>query len=265
LGAVVGALAAQRVAERAARRTQIEADCRELSAAITSAHSVCNTALLIKAQFVSEMYAEYAALRDQYAKASLRSSQDKLAVRISHQSFSVPVIAVDRLRSRLDASRAASLRAHVILDSIEGAVDGLLASLELREIKGRAIKETAAHDPFPLYFGLPDSAGHVDTSYRDSIENTHQLTDQVIFYCVTLLDDLHATALAHEDTWRRYLGPDFERPPVVLFDESRAWGLVPTQEGFLDWLDGLPKNRKAEAASRTKPSALSRARSLLIR
>lgn len=155
LGAVVGAFAAQRVAERATRLAQMETDCRALAAAITTTHSVCNTVLLMKDQFVSEMYAEYVALSDQYGRARQRSSIVETAVRVSHQSFSVPIIAVDRLRSRLDASRVASLRAHVILDSIEGAVAGLLASLELRETTGKAIK-AVANDPFPLYFGLPN-------------------------------------------------------------------------------------------------------------
>lgn len=255
-GALGGALAAQRIGDRAKQREALLQEIRSTNAAIMVTFTICNAGLALKKQFVKEIYETYTA-----KKVELKEFQRRRAAGQQHpdlpfefqadfRTLQMPVVPADVLRTQVYESISASGRPLALVAALVGAIASLADTIQKRNTLIERFRELgpAGTDQLPaFYFGLPYGPGHVSTEFSDTIESLHSLTDDVIFFSELLGNDLMTHGNRILDQYRNVAKVKKEKISSVDFTEPRKQGLMPDAANYADWLKGFPNAAQQDA------------------
>lgn len=248
-GALGGALAAQRIASRAKQQDALLQEIRSTNAAIVVTFTICNAGLALKKQFVKDIYETYTE-----KKEALKEFQQRRAAGQQHpdlpfefqadfRTLQIPVVSIDVLRTLIYERISATGRPLALVAAIVGAFASLADTIQRRNSLIERFRQlsSAGADQLPaFYFGLPYGPGHVSTEFSDTIESLHSQTDDVIFFCELLSNDLMAHGARILDQYRKVVKVKKEKIASVDFTEPRKQGLMPDSANYADWFKSFP-------------------------
>ncbi len=153
------------------------------------------------------------------------------------QTFMVPALPVDTLKTLMFDRVSAQGRALALVSLIDNAEAGLRQASGKRDSLIDMLKANPPPtDVLPLlYFGEKLLSGHTHREYADLVEVVHSYTDDLIFFSADLCGELvkYGQALRADFVKRHKKGapnitePDFEGP--------RKTGLFPKEENYSSW------------------------------
>lgn len=137
-GALGGALAAQRIGDRAKQREALLQEIRSTNAAIMVTFTICNAGLSLKKQFVKEIYETYTTKKEE-----LKEFQRRVAAGQQHpnlpfefqadfRTLQMPVVPADVLRTQVYESISASGRPLALVAALVGAIASLADTIQKR-------------------------------------------------------------------------------------------------------------------------------------
>lgn len=86
-----------------------------------------------------------------------------------------------------------------------------------------------------MYFGLPDKLGNIDQTYPGMIEAASKYTDDCIYFCKLLCEDLREHAIALWRSYRAKYRRDTALPHRPDFSDVERTGLLPDPKEFEKW------------------------------
>ena len=248
-GAFAGALAAQRIGDRAKQRDTLLQEIRSTNAAIVISFTICNAGLSLKKQFVKDIYKTYITKKFELEEfqrrraASQQSPDLPFEFQADFRTLQMPLVPIDVLRTQVYDSISATGRPLALVAALTGAVASLADTIQKRNAlieRFRGLGPAGeAHLP-AFYFGLPYGPGHVSTEFSDTVESLHSLTDDVIFFSELLGKDLVAHGNSILEQYRNVAKVKKEKISSVDLTEAREQGLMPDATNYNDWLRGFP-------------------------
>ena len=130
-GALGGALAAQRIGDRAKQREALLQEIRSTNAAIMVTFTICNAGLALKKQFVKEIYETYTAKKEGLKEfqrrraASQQHPNSPFEFQADFRTLQMPVVPTDVLRTQVYESISASGRPLALVAALVGAIASL--------------------------------------------------------------------------------------------------------------------------------------------
>lgn len=233
-GALGGAWAARRIAERAKQRDDITREINNTNAAMSSAIGIMNMFLGIKRQHVKRLYDEFneTKARIQEAIRDNAGRHPPAVITFDADLETLPPIhpPVDQLQTALFEKLSLQPGALMLFPVLLNAIRSFNAAVEARNSliekwKGRPLD-------LPLYFGFPAN-GHVDQTYPSLVDAIYTYTDDVIAFSKMIAELL----AAHGDRQKKKFGKLFRgsAPSVAKFDLKRGEDLVPPKDNYADW------------------------------
>lgn len=265
-GAFAGAMAAQRIGDRAKQRDMLVREIRSTNAAIVVSFTVCNAGLALKKQFVKEIYKTYMAKKAELEElhrrraAGQQPANQPFEFQADFRTLQMPLVPIDILRTQVYESISATGRPLALVGALSGAVDSLADTIQKRNALIQQFRAlgTAGEAQLPaFYFGLPYGPGHVSTEFSDTVESLHTLTDDVIFFSELLGKDLmeHGNGIINQ--YRKIAKVKKEKISALNFAEPHKEGLMPDAANYTDWFKAFP-NSAQQGAPAGGPFAASR-------
>ena len=257
-GALGGALAAQRIGDRAKQRETLLQEIRATNASIMLTFTICNAALSLKSLQVKDIYdaysktkREYDDIREKRAAGALPRGQE-FELRADLRTLQMPVVPIDLLQSKVFDEISAARRTLALTSSLAGALDSLSEIIKMRNAlveRYRSLGEAEQIQLPAFYFGLPYGSGHLNTEFPDTIEALHKLTDDVIFFSELIGKDLadHGNKILLK--YKKFTRRSEEKISSLNYDMARNKGLMPDAKKYSEWLSAFPV--KASAETRT--------------
>jgi len=248
-GALGGALAAQRIGDRAKQRDILLHEIRSTNAAIMVTFTICNAGLALKKQFVNDIYETYITKKEELKEFQQRISAGQqhpdipFEFQADFRSLQMPIVPIDVLRTQVYESISATGRPLALVAALVGAVASLDDTIQKRNALIERVRQLGpvGADQLPaFYFGLPYGPGHVSTEFSDTVDSLHNLTDDVIFFSELLGKDLIAHGNRILDQYKKAAKVKKEKIISVDYTDPRRQGLMPDAENYVDWLKGFP-------------------------
>ena len=263
-GAFAGALAAQRIGDRAKQRAALLQEIRSTNAAIMVSFTICNAGLSLKKQLVKDIYETYTAKKselEEFQKQWAAGQQPAglpFVFQADFRTLQMPLVPIDVLRTQVYENISATGRPLAMVAALSGAVDSLADTIQKRNIlierfRGRGPADEAQLLAF--YFGLPYGPGHVSTEFFDTVESLNNLTDDVIFFGELIGKDLMAHGNSILEQYRNVAKVKKEKISSVDFTEAHEQGLMPDAANYKDWLRGFPSAAQPGAQAGLPKSA----------
>jgi hypothetical protein len=254
-GAFAGALAAQKISERAKLRNQLLQEIRSTNAAIAVSFTICNAALSLKKQFVKDIYETYTAKKSELEEFHRQRAGGQQApnlpfeFRADFRTLQMPLVPTDILQKQVYEGISTTGRPLGLIAAISGSVDSLKDTIQKRNIlieRSRELDPAAEGQLAAFYFGLPYGPGHVNTEYPDSIESLNISTDDVIFFSELLMKDLmeHGNRILKQ--YNKITKVNKEKISSVDLTEPREQGLMPDEADYADWVKGFQSAAQQE-------------------
>jgi hypothetical protein len=248
-GAFAGAIAAQRIANRAKQRDTLLLEMRNTNAAIMVAASICDTGLKLKKQQVKPIYDRYIALRKEHDAFKQRGSngrepQGAFVVQADLTTVQMPEVPIDVLRTQIYekiSTTGRPLAVAAVLSSAVSTLAGVLRKrIELIE-RFRAIDE-ANPLRYALYLAEPYGDGHVSEEFSDTVKAMYWLTDDVIFFSELLQKDLKSHGELVLEQYKTVTKREAKKVKISSVDWALAHneGLMPSEEEYPRWRTGFP-------------------------
>lgn len=240
IGAFGGAIGAQYITERVAKRRELLSELRQTNKAILISSQICNSTLALKKQFVQPLSEKYAQVRGDIGYSSKRElpGSDQIYLEMDLVKFPVPSIPLESLRDLVFSGLSVVGKELSAVTEIERAHAGLSNAMSQRDsFIDRVSSGHMAEDKHLLYLGLRLPNGRTDTTYPDLINAISEYTDDLAFFSVTLCEDL----MAHGKRIADELSNQFrlkKRPHVsnADFTGPRQTGLLVPSDGYEGWL-----------------------------
>lgn len=248
-GALGGALAAQRIGDRAKQRDTLLQEIRSTNAAIIVSFTICNAGLALKKQFVKDIYETYTTKKEELQVFQQRRSAGQqhpdipFEFQADFRNLQMPVVPIDVLRTQVYESISATSRPLALVAALVGTVAALTDTIQKRNTLIERVRQLgpAGAEQLPaFYFGLPYGPDHVSTEFSDTIESLHSLTDDVIFFSELLGKDLMDHGNRILNLYKKVAKVKKEKISSVDFTEPRRQGLMPDAANYTDWLKGFP-------------------------
>ena len=246
-GALGGALGAQRIAEKSKKRSDRIREIRNVNAAIAIAHTVCNSALNLKSQFIKPMkLAMDSALKEfEERRKGIASGEiprtSPLNIHMDMVHYPTPKLPIDSLKSLTYSEISAVGRILALVAAVEQAYIGLVEAVRRREDLTRkfASGEIPQTQHLQYYLGLPLPNGHTNREFPDIVEGIYSYLDDLAFFSHQLCEDL----MAHGNRVRKAGSSRFSKslPTVSSTDFSGplASELLPPNSQYEKWLKGF--------------------------
>lgn len=255
-GAFAGAMAAQRIGDRAKQRDILLREIRSTNAAIIVSFTVCNAGLGLKKQFVKEIYETYMAKKADLEEFHRRRSAGQVAAnqpfefQADFRTLQMPQVPIDILRTQVYENISATGRPLALVGALSGAADSLADTIQKRNALIQQFLPLGAAGEAQLpafYFGLPYGHGHLSTEFSDTVESLYTLTDDVIFFSELLGKDLmeHGNGILNQ--YRKIAKVKKEKISELDFAEPRSEGLMPDAKNYTDWLRAFPNSAQQGA------------------
>ncbi|MEJ5030021.1 hypothetical protein [Comamonas sp. MYb69] len=245
-GSAGGAWGAQYIAMRSLRHKDVQQDLKHLNAATLLAMQIANSALGLKNQHILPLCRDYDQQLSDYLSERpvlhlLESDRWQFELNLENlPSFSPSVLPLENIIvSKIFATGREISAVSELIDSISRYKSAIDTRFEaIKKIEPRMQEP----DVLALYFGLPQTNGITDATYKTSIEALGEYLDQVIYFSVTLSIDLSARAKRLVDTEHSLFGCS-KRPYIVSPDWRSVMdnGLVPRAENFPRWTGQFKK------------------------
>lgn len=247
-GAFAGAIAAQRIAEKGKFREELIKEFHYTNSALALSMAVTNVAMALKKQHVKN-------LKDSYDEDQQRFLEFKTKIRKGEidaktpfelspnllflEKISPPVGSLQEIiLSRLLVVGRAIPAVTALADAVTNLNGALTKRNELLErFQNKEFSEGASFEH--MYLGLRYGSGHTNQEYMGYIQAISSYTDDVIFFCIKLCEDLEV----HGETLnKRYKSKLRGAPPrltTLNFEQSYKEGWIPKDEEYEKWLSGF--------------------------
>lgn len=248
-GAAGGAIAAERIVAAERRDAATLTELRTTNAAITLASAICNSALVLKQDFVRPFVGDYNAQRELYAAAratrshSDRSTEESLEFGADFLVVRPPEFPIGTLQDLVFQRLAAPSRALYAMSPLSGSIAGLLDGAGILETLVSRAREGSVGTGAQLlawYFGFEyEGTGRTHTEFFDTTSAIARQVDDIIFFSHVILTELEAH---HEQNLllrprRKRSGLRVQR---MSFAPAREAGLFPNSEDYREWLLAHP-------------------------
>lgn len=245
--AFFGAYTAQRIAELNRTREDLTKEIRSTNAALSVAFSVCNSAIALKRQHVTQMKEEFrkskADFEEHLRKRATGEIQGDKVYRfpVHLMTLNPPKLASDSLRSMvLDRLTAVGRPLHLAVEIVE-STQTLTTCLDTRnkvieDMKKNNSEGLSNDGSAQRFFGLKFGGGHQDLTFPHLVDNIARSTDDVIFFAYLLCEDLrkHGDKLV-EKYHKRFGSVDAPHISEIDFSPRVADGTVPPRDQYKDW------------------------------
>lgn len=266
-GAFFGARAAQRIAEKGKFQEELAKEFHHTNAAIALSMATSSVALALKKQYVKDLMSSYEEdqRRDQEYKEKLFSGETEIdtLLRIDpnllfFQEISPPVSALQEIvLSRLlivgRAIPAVSALANAVTH-LNGAISS--RNELLRMFRDKKFPEGASFEHMYLGLCYGDDGKNTNQEYEGVLKAISLYTDDVIFFCVKLCEDLQEHGETLRARYRSRLSGAPPRISTINFEQPRREGWIPKDEVYEKWLSGFvptpPKKQKHWYCSKQK-------------
>jgi hypothetical protein len=261
LGAFAGAWAAQRIADKGKYRDQLLREMRDTNAATMMSFAICNSLLSMKKQHIKRLKEDFdkerAAYLDYLAKKNAGQIPPNTVFHfmMDLQTLSLQPLPLDILQAQVFDKISVVGRPLALTTTLRQTLHGLGESMERRNALIATFKQMSNVSP-DFYFGLPLSSGHVSTEYRDTVESTHDQTDDGIFFSQMLCDDLVEHNEGLEKQYKNEFkkgSPDISKPE---WKKGRDAGLMPDPAKYADWTSMFKKKAPPTSASYRRAKAI---------
>lgn len=246
-GAIGGALGAQRIVERSRKREERLKELRYTNAAIMVAHTICNSALMLKKQHVQPMRESF--LKSKADLEAFKAKRDagqiaadaEFHLQLDMRTYPAPIVPVETLKHIVYQELSVVGRPLALVAVIEQSLIGLTAAIAKRDqlIQRFTDEDIPKGVHINYYFGLPLPGGHVNQVFPDLVEAIYIYVDDLAFFSSLLCDDL----MKHGAKAREALIKKFpKRVPHVSevdFSGPMESGLIPPDTQYRDWLNAF--------------------------
>jgi hypothetical protein len=240
-GALFGAYTAKRIADRARLKDELLKEIRNINAASVIAHSIANSHLALKKQYVKSLYETYNVKREELLRLQQRPatnpSQQIYQIEFDLRTLEPPSAPITTLQSIVFDKLTASAKAIMLTTTLEQMSQALADSLKSRNtlVQDWRGKVLAPGEMIPLYFGLPQPHIHVvDQTYHSLIEAIHSCTDDVICFSMLLGDELARQGDRIREIYDKRF-PRAESPIITKIEYPDLGDLRPPEEKFTDF------------------------------
>lgn len=254
-GALGGAYFGQRIVERGVRRKELREEIQSTNAASSIVFHICNSLLSLKGQHVKQLKEKFdadkariVAMRANH-QAGLLPPGTKITFQADFRTLTAPSFPTEMLQKLLFEKLSLPGRAPVIVSTLDQSLRGLADIISTRnDLIGKFKAHPSGPNgiPYFVYFGLPDSDGHIDQMYADLLEGMYFHTDSAIYFSHRLCKDLIAhgeTLLAEHKAKYRGSAPKLSRAD---FSKGEKNGLMPDLNEFADWENMFVKTKEDE-------------------
>ena len=249
-GAAGGALAAQRIAERAKQKEFLLQQIGSSNAAIELAFGMCNSFLNIKEQHTKPLKdkhdhhkATIAARRQGVQQDQIRAQAQIELGQIDLRILTPVPVSYTALETKIFEKLSVKGRARPMTAVLIQSIHGLESVMTARNafITDFKVADLTADQRARLLFGLADNNGNIDSTYPDLVEGMSSQADDCIFFSRTLCKDLVDYGEGVRKQFiRRFRGecPTVSKPD---FKKAEDKGLMPADAKYEDWITGYPK------------------------
>lgn len=223
-GAGAGAYSAQWIVERRDKKRRLLEEIRSTNAAIIVAFEIINTFCAMKSQHVKRLKETFDDQRQKFdafrekRRHGIVAPSEIFEFQADFETLPLPKNPTGVLQTLLFEKISVTGRPLSLFMTLSRCIDGFAGAVQQRE---RIIEWCKQHSPVeenilvPLYFGLPNRLGHTDRTYADSIHAIWSYTDDCIFFCKCVMDDLvkhgHQLAKLYGSTAPKINEPDFSK------------------------------------------------------
>lgn len=244
-GAVGGAYAVQKIADRAKVRDQLLQEIRNCCSAIEFAHSVGNTYLNLKEQHVRRMQERY--VMQYTAVHQFREDREAGAI---PADMGIDLGAVDmsvmetiharipQLETMILEKVSASGRPRPLVLTLGKAADQLNHSINERNQMVMELRDIDEGERNHRLFGLR-MGRHVDRRFPDNMFGIFSYTDDCIMFSRMLCEELTSHGRRVRQIYLRRFGGWVQTITAVDFSEPDAKGLFPSRERYRSWDENI--------------------------
>lgn len=241
LGALGGAWAAQRIADKSRRRTLLIDEIRACNAAIDVANPILNSFLNLKAQHVLQMKHEY----DEQAglievnrlgrAAGWIDDAVALNLRVDQGSLPLMKVPIGHLQSIIETKITVSGRPQGLVAQLAESIDRANDMIQCRNDLILEFKSLPPNMRAKHLFALPLSQDGEDHRYKDCINGITQYVDDVIYFSSELSRALTRHGRRAERRFRKKHGQLLQRTSETYFEGDMWRRLAPEPARFASW------------------------------
>jgi hypothetical protein len=240
-GALYGAKAAQRIADKKAEREQMLTEMRSINGALELLFAMVNTCFNLKRQHVLELKQQYDQLRtgvhDHYTRVNAGEKLPPLEMGyIDLRTLDVLRFRTERVEEILIEKVSSTGRVVPLFGVFVQSVEALNQLIRQRNelIQGHLQNQINQTQNMQMLFGIPMSGGRIDDRYRNYIDGISQTTDDCIFFAVAITKQLKL----HGDRVRnRYVQRFGDAPRIgeLELDLATKTEMMPPEENYASW------------------------------
>ena len=248
-GAFAGASIAQKIAERSKRRDELTKEIRNTNAAVVVASAVTEVFMSLKTQHVQGLKDNFEKTEANFRQFVARRNTGQIGREVEFQlvvdfrSLAIPPMPLDVLQQQMFEKLSLSGRPPRLQIALAQSAHSVADFVQKRNELIQSFK--ASNHPreklLKLYFGLPDSDGHINQEYASSLSAIYKFTDDGIYFGVMLCDDLALHALELSQRFFKEFGESGPPPASVDFSNARTTGIIPDAAEYSDWSTGFIK------------------------
>jgi len=237
VGAGVGAYTAQKIFEKSSSKKMLLEEIRNTNASIVLAFDTGNTFIALKDQYVSDLYNNYHKDKEGFIERSELppNHPDKFfEFQFNFININSPLSHERMLSSLMFEKLTLETKPLIVLGALLRALESLKETLKLRNEFIKKVAEPPMSHPklIPIYFGLKDANGKVDTTYSDAVDAVYMQCDDCIFYAVKLINYLVSHGKHLAELYGRG-APEIVEPNFAIAVQK---GLMPSDSDYESWL-----------------------------
>ncbi|WP_036302929.1 hypothetical protein [Methylotenera sp. L2L1] len=249
-GALGGAWAAQRIAERAKYKEQLMTEMKLTNAATSVAFGMVSSLLALKAQHILPIKTEYDKAKQEFteAMASPHKQQKEIVFIADFRALTPPICSIDVLQSYVHGKLMMKSRPLALIGALAEALEGIKFTNNLRNELIHNFKNNNDEDyksrQAEVYFGITQVDGKRDTRYNDLLNAVYNKTDDAIFFCMLLMKDLNEHCTKTKELYEDKFGKGEIEPDIATFEKPAKAGLLPDEAKYSDWITSFQSRPK---------------------
>lgn len=243
IGAFAGAYGGQLIVEKTKERESNLTELHSLNSAITFSFGICRSMLSLKEQHVKRLYEEYIAqkgiVETHISRTTHTDTPTIIKFKADLETIELREQPIEVLQKTVYEKIAASAKIISFASLLGEAITSLNESINKRNL---LINEYRGFQPLQpesfvnLYFGLPDDAGNIDTSYPTFIDSIYRETDDCIMFSSMLCSEL----IARGKFIKEKIGEKSLVVYVPDFTKAKTDGLWPDESAYASWHNAFP-------------------------
>lgn len=239
-GAFYGAKAAQRIADKKADREQRLVEIRSINGALELLFAIINTYFNLKQQHVIGLKRNYDEQRERVTAHHRRlQAGERLPVielgQIDLSELDVIRFRTDKIEQLLIEKISSTGRVVPMFAMFLQSAEALNQLIGQRNDLVRQLMRNDINRNVPILFGIPQEGGRIDDRYGQYVHGISQMTDDCIFFAVTLTSELKSHGERVRERYVRHFGNNAPKINQLAFDHAVKSGLMPPEEAYSSW------------------------------